>query len=1043
LGERLVSARDADNENVDAKELEAVERWAGERIVPPGDDVQEALAPGTAFRQAFDRARDEIAQGLGSPSASWRRDYALVFGLQRILAEERPHLASGLELRPHQVDALAGMLAALLGDAQRGWQGDEQQNGEGGNGDGAEDDADDADGEPPLADGGAAPTAEQLAEAEALVAAAAAEDDGDEDDDEPADEDEEDDEDDEAPIHDPGAVRRYRFKHPTASGKTVAAAGFVDAARITGVLILTHRRLLVDQFERDLKTHGYGHRLKPAFLRGRRPPAIPPVTVETYAWFIRNADLLNRDVYGVVLCDEAHTALGDRTAGAIRRLDTPTYIGMTATDQLLQKHVGDVFPAEIADFPLAEAVRKGVVAPLRAVRVRPGASLKRVRIVGGDFDQQELAAALDHEALNMAAAMYYADMFGNKPGIVYSAGVDHAHRVAAAMRAVGLRAAAVSGRTPPRELANTLAAYERGEINVLVNAQLLAEGWNAPRATVCMHLAPTASRRVYQQRVGRIMRLHRRKEAGVVVDFAEPTAPHTDRTVTIHSLLGVDTYHPGALVTPRSPRRRQRWRRLAKPLVREAGWCVPVTSDPDRRREIILRDWKQVAIDRLPPDEQDLWAENAGRRVGSKDLPKLARVLSSVRLETRMLFFATCAAENKNRALRLMALGDLAQNRPPANVFDRAVRLIEAAPTWRLDRAQGARTLLLALGDRRVEASDHQVVAWAWRLARASRDAQFRRVAAALDNGRDLARSLSGKSGDAVLRAATVTSRAALDAPLDVGAALLAIVVTQDLGALRILDAARQRLSTDPAVLAAALGANVPLPKGSRRSPASTPRPAAQPKPAAVAEPAAAEAVDGDAAAADVASLSASKKRRRRRRRRRSAIAESGSTTPVAAGDTQPDGDEAAAEVPAAVPADPAATPDEPVVAPKRRTRRPASGTDDDAAAADAAPAEPTEPAPPTRRRAKAAPVAAPLAEVVAAPRPRRTRRTATAADGDGAEPAAAPAPAPAATRSRRRAAAVDAPAVEVEGDAVAPLEAPTRRRTRRTPVTEPEAESA
>ena len=48
---------------------------------------------------------------------------------------------------------------------------------------------------------------------------------------------------------------------------------------------------------------------------------------------------------------------------------------------------------------------------------------------------------------------------------------------------------------------------------------LLAEGWNSPRATVVMHLAPTASKRVYQQRIGRIMRIHPRKEAGIVVDF--------------------------------------------------------------------------------------------------------------------------------------------------------------------------------------------------------------------------------------------------------------------------------------------------------------------------------------------------------------------------------------------------------------------------------------------------------------------------------------------------------------------------------------------
>ena len=547
-----------------------------------------------------------------------------------------------------------------------------------------------------------------------------------------------------------------------------------------------------------------------------------------------------------MLCDEAHTALGEKTAAAIRALDTPTYIGMTATDQLLQKHVGDVFPAEVADFPLADAVKSGVVAPLRAVRVRPGASLRRVRIVGGDFDQQELAQALDHDALNMAAAMYYQHMFGNKPGIVYSAGVDHAERVAAAMRVVGLKAAAVSGRTPPRELAFTLAAYERGEINVLVNAQLLAEGWNAPRATVCMHLAPTASKRVYQQRIGRIMRLHRRKEAGVVVDFSEATAPHTDRTVTVHSLLGVDVYHPGALVTPRSPRRRQRWRRLAKPLVREAGWLVPVTADPLKRREIILRDWKQIAIDRLPVDEQGMWAENAGRRVGQKDLQKLAKVLTSVSDETRMLFFATCAAENKHRQLRLIALGDLAQNRPTANVFERAVRLVEAAPTWRLDRAQGSRTLLLALGDRRVEASDHQMVAWAWRLARASRDAQFRHLTSAHESGRDVARALAGKSGDDVVRAAKGIAAMALNSPLDLGAALLAVVQTTDLGASRILEDARDRLSGDAAALAAALGANIPLPRAPRRPAARETAGARSPaREAAVVEAEPTETADG------------------------------------------------------------------------------------------------------------------------------------------------------------------------------------------------------
>ncbi len=173
---------------------------------------------------------------------------------------------------------------------------------------------------------------------------------------------------------------------------------------------------------RDLKEQGYGPRLIGAIEKGKRLPRQPAVTVETYAWFIKHAADIHPDAYGVVICDEAHTALGERTAATIRRFSRPTYIGMTATDQLLQKHVGDVFPAEVADFPLADAVRRGVVAPLRALRVKPGASLRNVPVVGGDYDQRALAEALDHEALNMAAAMLYRDRFDHRAGIVYAAG---------------------------------------------------------------------------------------------------------------------------------------------------------------------------------------------------------------------------------------------------------------------------------------------------------------------------------------------------------------------------------------------------------------------------------------------------------------------------------------------------------------------------------------------------------------------------------------------------------------------------------------------
>ncbi len=116
--------------------------------------------------------------------------------------------------------------------------------------------------------------------------------------------------------------------------------------------------------------------------------------------------------------------------------------------------------------------------------------------VDQDFDQEELAKLLDQEPFNVAIADLYQSRFKRVPGVVYTAGVRHANNVAAAFRDAGINAQAVSGETPKRELAEILAGFERGEVDVLCNAMLLAEGWNSPRATICMHLAPTASRRV-------------------------------------------------------------------------------------------------------------------------------------------------------------------------------------------------------------------------------------------------------------------------------------------------------------------------------------------------------------------------------------------------------------------------------------------------------------------------------------------------------------------------------------------------------------------
>jgi ribonuclease E len=745
------------------------EAWAGEPFLREGEDPARVLAPGTSRRRALDDALAEIEAGRRMPSSDWKVQYGLMLGLERVLAEQRPHLASGTELRRHQVDALAGMLTELIASHEKE-----------ANGNGAAIEAVQEEEEP------------EEDSAEDVL--------------------DEDEEEQEYTGPDPGAVRRYRFRHPTASGKTIAAGGFVEAARTLGVLILTHRRLLVSQFQRDLTTEGYGDRFSPPIERGKEPlRGGNPLTIQTYAWFARHQDTLSREAYQLVICDEAHTALGEKTSKAIRSFPEPIYIGMTATEQLIAKQVSDVFPASVDDLPLQDAARRGLIAPLRDLRVPPVAAINQVPIVGGDFDQEILAKTLDHQALNQAAASLYRDRFDNTPGIVYAAGVDHAYNLAQEFRAAGLQAEAVSGRTPPVRLAETLAAYERGEINVLINAMLLAEGWNSPRATVCMHLAPTASRRVYQQRIGRIMRTHPRKEAGIVVDFVPKAATHNERVISLHSLLDADFYREGARVTP-APRRRVQ--RRARRKLTPAPWLVPVTPDVRRRLAVITREWQRVDPKYLDEDEQRYWATIAGRQIRFDERAAFVEKLTARGASRACLeqFLATCAAENPNRRLRIIALSDRVSMTVERADFDDLVTLVTQAPTWEKDRMGGVRILLRAISESKADAPEQILARWTWRLARASRKLQDRRASAEFPEAKRLLGALANSRGHRHEENAAKLVNASLDLPLPVGAALLASAEGYTPRATQLIEAARERLGTLQEV-AGALAENLPQPK--------------------------------------------------------------------------------------------------------------------------------------------------------------------------------------------------------------------------------------
>ena len=112
-------------------------------------------------------------------------------------------------------------------------------------------------------------------------------------------------------------------------------------------------------------------------------------------------------------------------------------------------------------------------------------------------------------------------------------------------------------------------------------------------------------------------------------------------------------------------------------------------------------------------------------------------------------FLSTCAAQNPNRRLPLIALADRVSMRVDRADFDDLVMLVTQAPPWEKDRAAGVRIMLRAIAESKPDAPDQILTRWTWKLARAVRKtlnrkaSQEYRMQAATRCARELTRTSS------------------------------------------------------------------------------------------------------------------------------------------------------------------------------------------------------------------------------------------------------------------------------------------------------------
>lgn len=323
---------------------------------------------------------------------------------------------------------------------------------------------------------------------------------------------------------------------PTGSGKTRL---FCELARRLDwpVLVMNHTAELIQQTEAEFAEVWPNATI--GIVKGPRDEWRNYDVVIASVQSLKNGRLerMPRDRFGLLICDEAHHSPAQSWSNIIRHFSSRFLLGLSATPERLDgQGLDELFgPEPLFVYELRDAVQDGrLVRPLQYA-IETSADLSGVGFRAGDLAQGELSNAVNTESRNRVVVEAFLKFASSRRAVAFCAGIAHAIDLATAFRKAGIAAAHVTGETPAIERVQLLGDFDSGDIQVMTNCGILLEGYDNRELSCVMMARPTASRALYQQAVGRGLRLYPGKVNCLIFDFVDASR-HT--LMSMMSLLG-------------------------------------------------------------------------------------------------------------------------------------------------------------------------------------------------------------------------------------------------------------------------------------------------------------------------------------------------------------------------------------------------------------------------------------------------------------------------------------------------------------------------
>lgn len=327
-------------------------------------------------------------------------------------------------------------------------------------------------------------------------------------------------------------IRRQIVHLPTASGKTVVFASLISQAikddPSTRAVVLAFSCDLLGQAKDKLlmidpdldvgivdgNSKEFNRRVVVSSVQSARQP--------------RNLKKLQSQGFSMAIADECHHFASDSARLVLRELgfskpdNGALLIGFSATPfRQDARGLGEDFDKIVYSKTIKEMIDLGFLAQPVGKKIVTDLDLSGVAVDDGDYSSSGLSRVMNTDAINELVVRSYLENALGRKAVAFACSIEHADCLALSFKGLGVRAASIHSQLPAHEKENLKSRFRSGELEVLINPLMLTEGFDEPSIECVIVTRPTKSPGLYQQMVGRGLRLFPNKTDCLVLDFSD------------------------------------------------------------------------------------------------------------------------------------------------------------------------------------------------------------------------------------------------------------------------------------------------------------------------------------------------------------------------------------------------------------------------------------------------------------------------------------------------------------------------------------------